>query len=637
LPARAEKCREQVLAAILRRFLSYGGLERWIDPLAPAPVEQPPGALVETFRYFLNPLRGLIAATLVIALVASVTELALFAFLGSLVDRMAASGPERFVADNSAVLLLMAVVLLVIRPVFTIWSRGLVNLSIGPSLSALVRWRSYRYVLRQSLGFFQNDYAGRISQKVMQTGMALRESVVNVIDGVWYLLVYLVGTAAVLIGFDWRLMLPILAWLVAYGIVIYTLVPPVRQRSIAMSEANSGLTGRVVDGFTNILSVKLFAHAEREEAFGRVAFERQLDAARAMNRAITTLTAALTVLNSVFIFAAAVLSIWLWTKGEITIGAIAASNVLVLRLNQMSGWVLRSITSLFENTGTIENGMELIARPNPLIDPPTAAPLIVTEGAIAFENVTFRYGEGDRVIRDLSLFIPPGEKVGLVGPSGAGKSTLVNLLMRFYMLESGRILIDGQDIAEVTQDSLRAAIGMVTQDTSLLHRSVSENIRYGRPDADEAAMREAAAVARADSFIASLVDLRGRRDYAAHVGERGVKLSGGQRQRIAIARVILKDAPILVLDEATAALDSEVEAAIQESLKDLMRDKTVIAIAHRLSTIAALDRLVVMDNGRIVEEGTHEALLRKRGLYQRLWERQSGGFLAASDRALRIA
>ena len=625
------------MAAILRRFLSYGGLERWIDPLAPAPVEQPPGALVETFRYFLNPLRGLIAATLVIALVASVTELALFAFLGSLVDRMAASGPERFVADNSAVLLLMAVVLLVIRPVFTIWSRGLVNLSIGPSLSALVRWRSYRYVLRQSLGFFQNDYAGRISQKVMQTGMALRESVVNVIDGVWYLLVYLVGTAAVLIGFDWRLMLPILAWLVAYGIVIYTLVPPVRQRSIAMSEANSGLTGRVVDGFTNILSVKLFAHAEREEAFGRVAFERQLDAARAMNRAITTLTAALTVLNSVFIFAAAVLSIWLWTKGEITIGAIAASNVLVLRLNQMSGWVLRSITSLFENTGTIENGMELIARPNPLIDPPTAAPLIVTEGAIAFENVTFRYGAGDRVIRDLSLFIPPGEKVGLVGPSGAGKSTLVNLLMRFYSLESGRILIDGQDISEVTQDSLRAAIGMVTQDTSLLHRSVSDNILYGRPDADEAAMREAAAVARADSFIASLVDLRGRRDYAAHVGERGVKLSGGQRQRIAIARVILKDAPVLVLDEATAALDSEVEAAIQESLKDLMRDKTVIAIAHRLSTIAALDRLVVMDNGRIVEEGTHEALLRKRGLYQRLWERQSGGFLAASDRALRIA
>ncbi len=625
------------MAAIFRRFLSYGGLERWIDPLAPAPVEQPPSALLATYRYFLRPLRGLIAATLVVSLIASVTELSLFAFLGTLVDRMGASSQERFLADNWRILLIMTGVLLVVRPVFTIWSRGLVNLSIGPSLSAMVRWRSYRYVLRQSLGFFQNDYAGRISQKVMQTGMAVRESVVNVIDGVWFLLVYLVGTATVLIGFDWRLVLPILGWLVAYGCVIVTLVPPVRQRSIAMSEANSGLTGRVVDGFTNILSVKLFAHAEREEAFGRVAFERQLAAARAMNRSITTLTAALTILNSIFIFAAATLSIWLWTKGEITLGAIAASNALILRLNQMSGWVLRSITSLFESTGTIENGMELIARPNALIDPPGAEPLIVTEGAIAFEDVTFRYGEGDRVIRDLSLFIRPGEKVGVVGPSGAGKSTLVNLLMRFYVLEQGRILIDGQDIAEVTQDSLRAAIGMVTQDTSLLHRSVSENIRYGRPNAEDAAVREAAAVARAEGFIAHLVDPRGRTDYEAHVGERGVKLSGGQRQRIAIARVILKDAPILVLDEATAALDSEVEAAIQESLKVLMRDKTVIAIAHRLSTIAALDRLVVMDEGRIVEEGTHEALLRNRGLYHRLWERQSGGFLAEQDRALKIA
>jgi ATP-binding cassette subfamily B multidrug efflux pump len=625
------------LAAILRRFLSYGGLERWFDPLAPAPVEQPPGALLQTYDYFLRPLRGLIVATLIVSLIASVTELALFAFLGTLVDRMAASSPERFLADNWRVLALMGIVLLVVRPLFTIWSRGLINLSITPSLSSLVRWRSYRYVLRQSLGFFQNDYAGRISQKVMQTGMALRESVVNVIDGVWYLVVYLVGTAAVLVGFDWRLVLPIVGWLVAYTAVIYTLVPPVRERSIAMSEANSGLTGRIVDGFTNILSVKLFAHAEREEAFGRVAFERQLAAARAMNRTITTLTAALTILNSLFIFVGAAISIWLWVQGEITLGAIAASNALILRLNQMSGWVLRSITSLFENTGTIENGMELISRPNTLVDPPEAQPLIVTQGAILFENVTFRYGEGDRVIRDLSLDIRPGEKVGLVGPSGAGKSTLVNLLLRFYTLDEGRILIDGQDIAEVTQDSLRAAIGMVTQDTSLLHRSVRENINYGRPEADEEAMREAAAVARADAFIRGLVDPRGRTDYAAHVGERGVKLSGGQRQRIAIARVILKDAPVLVLDEATAALDSEVEAAIQESLKDLMQGKTVIAIAHRLSTIAALDRLVVMDQGRIVEEGTHEALLRARGLYHRLWERQSGGFLAAQDRALRIA
>ncbi len=625
------------MAAILRKFLSYRGLEQWIDPLAAAPVEQPPGALLMTYRYFLRPLHGLIATTLVVSLIASVTELSLFAFLGSLVDRMSASSPARFFAANWPVLVLMSAVLLIVRPLFTIWSRGLVNLSIGPSLSSLVRWRSYRYVIRQSLGFFQNDYAGRISQKVMQTGMALRESVVNIIDGVWYLLVYLVGTGAVLVGFDWRLMLPILGWLVAYAVVIVKFVPPVRERSIAVSEANSGLTGRVVDGFTNILSVKLFAHAEREEAFGREAFERQLFASRQMNRSITTMTAALTILNSVFIFSAAGLSVWLWTQGGISLGAIAASNALVLRLNQMSGWVLRSITSLFESTGTIENGMELIARPNALVDVPAATPLVVTRGVIEFQNVTFRYGEGDRVIRDLSLHIRPGEKVGLVGPSGAGKSTLVNLLLRFYPLEHGCVVIDGQDIAEVTQDSLRAAIGVVTQDTSLLHRSVRENIRYGRPDAEEAAMREAAHVARADRFIAGLVDPRGRTAYEAHVGERGVKLSGGQRQRIAIARVILKNAPILVLDEATAALDSEVEAAIQDSLKDLMGGKTVIAIAHRLSTIAALDRLIVMDDGRIVEEGTHEALLRVRGLYHRLWERQSGGFLAPQDRTLKIA
>jgi ATP-binding cassette subfamily B multidrug efflux pump len=613
--------------APFRRLLTYGGLERWIDPLAPAPVEQPPRPLIDVYRHFLQPVKGLIATTLAVSLVASVSELVMFAFLGSLVDRMADSGPQRFLSDNAWLLAFMAAVVLIVRPASSLLSRGLINLSIAPNLSTLVRWRNYRYVLRQSLGFFQNDYAGRISQKVMQTGMAVRESVVNVIDGVWYLFIYLAGTLAMLAGFDWRLLLPLAAWTLAYGGVVVTLVPPVRERAVAMSEANSGLTGRVVDGFTNILSVKLFAHAEREEAFGREAFERQLFASRAMMRAIVTMTAALTVLNSLFIFAVAALSVWLWTQGEITLGAIAAANSLVLRLNQMSGWILRSITSLFESTGTIENGMATIAMPNTLVDRPDAVPLVVREGAIAFEDVTFRYGEGERVIKNLSLAIRPGEKVGLVGPSGAGKSTLVNLLLRFYPLELGRILIDGQDIAHVTQDSLRAAIGVVTQDTSLLHRSVRDNISYGRPDAAEAAIEGAARAARADGFIAGLVDPRGRREYAAHVGERGVKLSGGQRQRIAIARVILKDAPILVLDEATSALDSEVEAAIQEGLKDLMRGKTVIAIAHRLSTIAALDRLVVMDEGRIVEEGTHEGLLREGGLYARLWERQSGGFL----------
>ena len=622
---------------MLEKFFSYRGMERWIDPLADAPVEQPPTVLSQFYRYSLAPMRGLLVVTLIVSLVASVIELSMFGFLGSLVDRMSASTPERFVADNFWLLVFMSVVLLIGRPISTILSRGLVNLSLAPNLSTLVRWRNYRYVLRQSLGFFQNDYAGRISQKVMQTGMAVRESAVNVVDGIWYLAVYIIGTLVMLIGFDWLLILPLLFWSAAYAVVIVVLVPPVRARSVALSEANSSLTGRIVDGFTNILSVKLFAHAEREEAFGEEAFARQLAAARAMNRTIVTMTAALTVINSLFIFATAALSIWLWTHGAVSLGAIAAANALTLRLNQMSGWILRSITSLFESIGTIENGIATIARPNAMVDVPGAVPLVIGPGAIEFENVTFRYGEGDRVIENLSLSVRPGEKVGLVGPSGAGKSTLVNLLLRFYGLESGRILIDGQDISKVTQDSLRAAIGMVTQDTSLLHRSVQDNISYGRPEAEKAEIDAAAEAARADAFIGGLIDPRGRRGYDAHVGERGVKLSGGQRQRIAIARVILKDSPILVLDEATSSLNSEVEAAIQESLTELMRDKTVIAIAHRLSTIAAMDRLIVLDNGRIVEEGPHEALLRARGLYARLWERQSGGFIGKADRALKIA
>jgi ATP-binding cassette, subfamily B, multidrug efflux pump len=623
--------------AIFHRLTTYGGLGRWIDPLAPAPVERPPGSLIAVYRHFLKPIQGLIVTTVLVSLVVSLIELSLFGFLGTFVDRMAAASPDRFLSENLWLLVLMGIVVLVLRPFFTIVSRGLVSVAIAPGLSTLVRWRSYRYVLRQSLGFFHNDYAGRISEKVMQTGMALRESVINVIDNAWNLVVYIAGAVAMMAAFDWRLLLPLVAWTAAFGVIVVTLVPKVRARGAAASEANSALTGRVVDGFTNILSVKLFAHAEREEAFGREAFEQSLAATRSMFRAIVTMNAALTLINSLFIFAVVALSIWLWTEGKISLGATAAANALVLRLNQISGWILRSITHLFENTGTVENGMATIARPNRLTDRPDALPLAARDGAIAFEHIAFRYGEGDYVIRDLSLFVRPGERVGLVGPSGAGKSTLVNLLLGFYPLERGRIFIDGQDITSVTQDSLRAAIGVVTQDTSLLHRSVRDNINYGRPEADEAAIAAAARAAHADGFIAGLVDPRGRTDYAAHVGERGVKLSGGQRQRIAIARVVLKDAPILVLDEATSALDSEIEAAIQDSLQTLMRGKTVIAIAHRLSTIAAMDRLVVMDRGRIVEQGTHSELLRAGGLYARLWERQSGGFLrdgrSPADRA----
>jgi ATP-binding cassette subfamily B multidrug efflux pump len=426
-------------------------------------------------------------------------------------------------------------------------------------------------------------------------------------------------------------MVPVLIWTAGYAAVIWFMVPPVKRRSAALSEANSALTGRIVDSYTNIQSVKLFAHASREDAFAREGVERHTVAFRNVMRSIFSMTVMLTVLNSVLILTIAAQSIVLWLDGAITVGAIAIANGLVIRLSQMSGWILRTITSLFENIGMVDNGAQTIARPYTVEDRGGAEALVVTEGAIRFEHLHFHYGAQSGVIEDLSLIVQPGEKVGLVGRSGAGKSTLVSLLMRFYDLEAGRILIDGQDISKVTQESLRTQIAMVTQDTSLLHRSVRDNIRYGRPEATDAAIIRAAELAEAHAFIPGLVDPHGRTGYDAQVGERGVKLSGGQRQRIAIARVILKDAPILILDEATASLDSEVEAAIQSQLDHLMAGKTVIAIAHRLSTIAALDRLVVMDQGRIVEQGSHRALVRKGGLYAKLWARQSGGFLGMDD------
>ncbi len=602
----------------------------------------PPGDLTAFYWHFVKPVWPAFLALLVAGFLGSAIEVALFAFIGSLVDMMKASAaPSNFFAENWRILTLMGFVALVARPVVSVAHDLVKNQVIATTFTNRIRWQTHRYVLRQSLAFFQNDFAGRIASKIIQTGPALRESIVQLIDALWYAAVQFIGALVLFGAADWRLMIPLVVWLAAYVVALSWFVPRIKSRSTAASEARSMLTGRIVDSYTNALTVKLFAHAEREEIYARAAFQEQMQTWQASLRLITGMELALYSLNGILIVAASALAIWLWSLGQVSTGDIAVVIGLVMRIVTMSGWVMWTIAGIFENIGVVHEGMETIARPYAVLDRPEAKPLSVPHGEIRFENVRFDYGKTRRknddrpanfksagVIDGLTLDIRPGEKIGLVGRSGAGKSTLVNLLLRFYDLEHGRILIDGQDIAGVMQDSLRAEIGMVTQDTSLLHRSVSDNILYGRPGAGEDEVVAAAKRAQAHDFILGLEDMKGRKGYAGHVGERGVKLSGGQRQRIAIARVLLKDAPILVLDEATSALDSEVEAAIQSSLDELMAGKTVIAIAHRLSTIAAMDRLVIMEQGRIVEQGTHDELIRRGGIYAELWGRQSGGFLA---------
>ena len=591
--------------------------------------QQPPSNLAAFYWHFVRPVWPAFLVLLIVGLAGSLIEVALYAFIGNIVDRMKlAPSPQTFISDNGGLLLLMAFVALILRPLVSTAHDLVKNQMIAGPVNTRVRWQSHRYVLRQSLGFFQNDFAGRVAAKVLQTGHALRESVVQIIDALWFAVVQWGAALMLFADADWRLTLPLLVWLAAYGVTIRFFVPRIRKLSFAASEARSRLTGRVVDSYTNVLTVKLFAHADREDESARVALQDHLDRHQESQRNLTYMEFVLYSINGALMVSATGLAIWLWSAGAVTIGAVALITALVIRLIGMSGWILTTVASVFESVGTVEEGMETISRPVDVVDRPGAKPLVVKRGEIRYEDVSFHYGKEGGVIDRLSLRIAPGEKVGLIGRSGAGKSTLVNLLLRFYDLESGRILIDGQDIAHVTQDSLRAQIGMVTQDTSLLHRSVMDNILYGNPGAGEAAAIAAARKAHAHDFIVDLQDLRGREGYAAQVGERGVKLSGGQRQRVAIARVLLKNAPILILDEATSALDSEVEAAIQEQLYNLMQGKTVIAIAHRLSTIAAMDRLVVMDQGRIVELGSHGELLARGGLYAELWARQSGGFLA---------
>ena len=608
------------------RFFSW--LENRHDPFPVTPAEMPPDGFWAFVIHYTRPFWPTIVAAGTLAATVALLEVSLFAFLGRLVDWLSKSNPESFFKEHGLQLAGMAILILIILPILKFFYESSVHQGLMGNFAMRTRWQAHRYVLRQSLGFFQDDFAGRITAKVMQTAVAARDFVMSIAEVLLYVSIYFLGGVIAFMSTDIRLSVPLLLWLAGYLAAMRFFVPRLRDVSSEQADARSLMTGRVVDSYTNIATVKMFAHADREDAYARESMEGFLDTVHRQMRLVTWLTVTLNALNALLLSSVAALAIWLWSTGSVGAGAIALSVGLVLRLQGMSHWIMWEVAGLFENIGIIQDGMKMLSREQAVQDVPGAGPLTVNEGALAFENIQFHYGKDGGVIDNLSLKIRPGEKVGLVGRSGAGKSTLVSLLLRFYDLERGSILIDGQDISTVSQESLRAKIGVVTQDTSLLHRSIHDNIVYGKPDVSEAEARDAARQAQADEFIGELSDQKGRTGYEAHVGERGVKLSGGQRQRIAIARVLLKDAPIIVLDEATSALDSEVEAAIQDSLTKLMAGKTVIAIAHRLSTIAAMDRLVVMDKGAIVEEGTHAELIERGGIYAELWARQSGGFLA---------
>ena len=600
--------------------------ETILQPTASPPPGEPPDSLAAFYWHFVRQSRALVAALFAVGTLTALLDSLVPAFLGRVVSLITRYPPGELWAHAGWQLTGMAAVLMVVRPAGMLLRNLVTNQAISPSLTNLVRWQSHWHVVRQSWTFFQNDFAGRVANRVMQAGPALRESVVSTTNAVWYIVVY-GGSAMLLMGHaDARLAIPLALWFVVYAGLLRWFVPQARTRSRRNSEARSALTGGVVDSYTNILTVKLFARATDEDAHVRALVDESLTTYRSSTRLLTVWALMLQVTNACMVVATAGLSIWLWRRGTVGVDVVAMALPLAWQVNNIAGWVSDSVTSIFENVGVVQDSMRSIAVARQHPDAPGARPLIVREGAIHFEALHFGYGTQRGVLHGLDLHVRPGERIGLVGTSGAGKSTLVNLLLGFYAAEAGRITIDGQDIAAVTQESLRGQIGMVTQDTSLLHRSIRDNIRYGRPSAPDAEVVDAARRAHADGFIRTLEDWNGRRGYDAHVGERGVKLSGGQRQRVAIARVILKDAPILVLDEATSALDSEVENAIQEQLDGLMEGRTVIAIAHRLSTLARMDRIVVLDAGRIVEQGTHAALLAADGAYAGLWRRQSGGF-----------
>jgi len=603
--------------------------ETRIDPFREHDDSTPPATLIGYYGRYCRQVWPYLAALMAISLVVSLIEVAILRFIGALVDLLRSTSPDKVLQDHGPEFLAMGLLILVGRPTASFVHDLIVQQAIAPGMTNLIRWQTHRYVLRQSVSYFANDFAGRIASNVVQAAASLRDSVVQIIDALWFVTVFAFSALVIFAKTDWRLACPLGLWIAVYVLALSYFVPRIRRRSEKLAHERATVTGRIVDSYTNIQTVKLFAHLEREDDQARQAIAGHTEAFQRQTRLITALNLTVSISNSILLVSVGSLAVWLWAHGAVSLGDIAVATGLALRVALMSGWVMWTSIGIFDNVGQVQEGMRTIARPRTLADRADARPLAVTRGAIRFENVRFHYGKNGGVIDDLSFAIAPGEKVGLVGRSGAGKSTLVNLLLRFYDVEGGRILIDGQDIAAATQDSLRQQIGMVTQDTSLLHRSIGENILYGRPDASLEAMVAAARQAHAHDFVMRLTDPDGRKGYDTLVGERGVKLSGGQRQRIAIARVLLKNAPILVLDEATSALDSEVEEAIQENFQTLMDGKTVIAIAHRLSTIAAMDRLIVLEDGDIAETGTHQELLARGGIYAALWRRQSGGFLDA--------
>lgn len=606
--------------------------ENLVDPYAPyQETDTPPQRLLPFLMEYARPFKAVFALTAALKMVTAVIEVGLIWYMGRIVDLLANGTPSEVLRVHGMEFALAALGIIVVRPLIAGVDVALLHNTILPNFGTLIRWRSHKHVLRQPVGWFENDFAGRIANRIMQTPPAAGDAVFQSFDAVAFAATTLIGSVALLSNADPRLVVPLLVWIVLYGALLRWTVKNAGPASTAASDARSLVTGRVVDSYSNIHSVKMFAHDQREIAYAGEAIENARKTFQHEMRIVTKMDIALTALNGFLIVSVTGLALKFWYDGEATVGLVAAATALVLRLNNMTYWIMWAMTNLVQALGVVAEGMQTIAQPIGLTDRIDAMPLDFQHGRIVFDGLRHHYGRGSGGLDRVDLTIAPGEKIGLIGRSGSGKSTLVKLLLRFYDAEGGRIEIDGQDISGVTQDSLRAKIGMVQQDSSLLHRSVRENILYGRPDASEDEVIEAASRAEAHEFILELTDPEGRTGYDAQVGERGVKLSGGQRQRVALARVILKDAPILVLDEATSALDSEVEAAIQETLYGVMEGKTVIAIAHRLSTIARMDRIMVLDDGKIVETGTHAELLASGGLYARFWDRQSGGFIGTEE------